>query len=131
APEQFEGKTPDARGDVFSFGAILYEVITGKKAFEGKSRAVLIAALATADPDPMIELRPGTPPALQHLVERCLEKDPDDRWHTHDLLTQLRWIAGGEKSLDAKEPTSVNTKRVRIGLAIAAVLLAVLAYPAT
>ena len=96
APEQFEAKNVDSRADIFAFGSIFYEMLTGKKAFEGKSRAVLIAAIATTDPDPLSKVAPYAPPALEHIIKRCLAKDPDDRWQTvHDLMIQLQWITQG------------------------------------
>jgi Tol biopolymer transport system component len=94
APEQIEGAEADARTDIFAFGALLYEMVTGTKAFEGKNRALLIAAIATLDPDPLSKAQPAASPALDHVAKRCLEKNPEDRWQTaHDLAVQLRWIA--------------------------------------
>src|SRR5206468_3010161 len=91
APEQLEGREADARSDVFAFGAVLYEMISGKRAFEGKSKAHLIAAILSADPDPLSNVQPETPAALEFLVKRCLEKDPDERLQTAwDTLSQLR-----------------------------------------
>ena len=96
APEQFEGKPADARADIFSFGAVVYEMVSGRKAFEGKSRAVLIAAITTADPDPLTRLQPRAPRVLEHIVERCMEKDPENRWQTaHDMMLQLQWMSEG------------------------------------
>jgi Tol biopolymer transport system component len=95
APEQLEGKDADPRADIFAFGATLYEMVSGKKAFEGKSQAHLIAAIISVDPDPLSKLQP-VPPALDFLVARCLVKDPDERLQSmSDVLGQLRWIAGG------------------------------------
>jgi serine/threonine protein kinase len=82
APEQISGNVADARCDIFAFGAVLYEMATGQKAFEGKNRPVLIAAIATLDPDPLSKSQPEVPPALDHIAQRCLEKDPGDRWQT-------------------------------------------------
>jgi hypothetical protein len=115
---------------VFSFGAILYEMLTGVKAFEGKSRAALIATLATAAPDSVRDHRPEAPSALEHLVERCVEKDPEERLHTHDLLFQIRWIAEGGKALQDQAPSGLGSRTVRIALAAAALITAGLAYPA-
>src|SRR5215813_11763054 len=96
APEQLEGKEADARTDIFAFGALVYEMVSGKRAFEGKSKAHLIAAIVSVDPEPLSKLQPTTPPALAFLLKRCLEKDPEDRQQTAwDVLCELRWIAEG------------------------------------
>jgi len=95
APEQLEGKEVDARTDIFAFGAVVYEMATGKKAFEGKSQASVIAKILETDPPPISSLQPMTPPALDRLVKKCLAKDPDDRWQSaSDLHDELKWIAG-------------------------------------
>ena len=95
APEQLEGKEVDARTDIFAFGAVVYEMATGKRAFEGKSQASLIAKILETDPPPISSLQPMTPPALDHVVKTCLAKDPDSRWQTaSDLCRELKWIAG-------------------------------------
>jgi eukaryotic-like serine/threonine-protein kinase len=94
APEQVEAKEVDARTDIFAFGVVVYEMATGKKAFEGKSQASLMAKILETDPAPMSALAPMTPPALDHVVKRCLAKDPDDRWQSaRDICEQLRWIS--------------------------------------
>jgi eukaryotic-like serine/threonine-protein kinase len=93
SPEQLEGKEADARSDIFSFGAMLYEMATGKKAFESKSQASLIAAILKDDPRPMRELQPLAPPLLESIVKSCLAKDPDERPQSaHDLKLELDWI---------------------------------------
>ncbi len=93
SPEQLEGKPADARSDIFSFGAMLYEMATGHKAFEAKSHASLIAAILKEEPRPMREFQPLTPPALEQIVKACLAKDPDERPQSaHDLKLQLEWI---------------------------------------
>jgi serine/threonine protein kinase len=97
APEQLEGKEADSRTDIFAFGALLYEMATGKRAFEGKSKASLIAAILEHDPPPVISLRPVVPAALDRVVRVALAKDPEDRWQTaHDLKVELQWIAEGK-----------------------------------
>jgi Tol biopolymer transport system component len=96
APEQLEGKEVDARTDIFAFGAVVYEMATGKRAFEGKTQASLIAKILETDPVSMAALQPMTPPALDRVVKRCLAKDPENRWQTaRDLEVELKWIAEG------------------------------------
>ncbi len=96
APEQIEGKESDGRGDIFAFGAILYEMATGQKAFQGASPASVMAAILRAEPPPLTTLEPMSPPALDHLVRSCLVKDPNARrQNAHDLMLELKWIAEG------------------------------------
>ena len=82
APEQVEGKEVDARTDIFAFGAVVYEMATGKKAFEGKTQASVMAKILETDPPPISSLQPMTPPALDRVVKKCLAKEPDERWQT-------------------------------------------------
>ena len=77
APEQLEGKEVDARTDIFAFGAVVYEMATRKRAFEGKSQASVISAIMSSDPPPMSSLQPMTPPALDRVVKKCLAKEPE------------------------------------------------------
>ncbi len=94
APEQLEGKEVDARTDIFAFGAVVYEMVTGKRAFEGKSQASVIAAILERDPPAMSTLQPMTPPALDRVVKKCLAKEPEKRWQAaSDLCDELKWIA--------------------------------------
>ena len=94
SPEQLEGKEADTRSDIFSLGAVLYEMVTGSRAFGGKTTASTIAAILAAEPRPISAIHPSLPPALDHLIQTCLAKDPDERLQTvHDVKLQLRWIA--------------------------------------
>ena len=96
APEQLEGKEADARTDIFAFGVVVYEMATGKRAFEGKSQASLIAAILERDPPAMSSLQPMTPAALDRVIKKCLAKEPEKRWQAaSDLADELRWIAEG------------------------------------
>jgi Tol biopolymer transport system component len=93
APEQLEGKEADARSDIFSFGAVLYEMATGRRAFEGKTRVSVVAAILEKEPEPISAIKPMMPPALEHVVHTCLAKDPEDRWQSaHDINRELEWI---------------------------------------
>jgi serine/threonine protein kinase len=93
APEQLEGKPVDARTDLFAFGAVLYEMLTGRRAFPGDSVASVIAAILSSDPPQVTTVRPSVAPPLNRLVARLLAKDPEERWQTaRDVLAELKWI---------------------------------------
>jgi eukaryotic-like serine/threonine-protein kinase len=108
APEQLEGKVEvDARTDIFSFGAVVYEMATHKRAFEGDSQASVISAIMTSEPPAISLLQPMTPPALDRLVKKCLRKDRDDRWQSaRDITDELKWIESGDSQAAVSEPTS-------------------------
>jgi len=127
APEQLEGKPTDARTDLFSLGAMLYEMVTGERPFRGDSRASLIAAIMTSRPRPMKELEAVTPPSLDRTVRRCLEKDPEERWQSaRDLAAELRWIRDRDKApQDASFGLARRSGPRRLALAAAAVAIGV------
>jgi serine/threonine protein kinase/Tol biopolymer transport system component len=107
APEQLEGKPADARTDIFAFGGVLYEMATGKRAFQGGSQASLISAILREEPQPITAIQPMSPPALERLVKTCLEKDPDERWQSaHDIARELKWVAEGSSLHGALPPTT-------------------------
>ena len=102
SPEQIEGKEADARSDIFALGTVLYEMATGKRAFEGKSHISVASAILETDPQPITKLQPTAPPALDEMIRACLAKDPEDRFASaHDLKLQLQCI----KNLPATMPT--------------------------
>jgi len=105
APEQVEAKEVDARTDIFAFGAVVYEMATGKRAFQGKTSASVMAAILKDEPPAMSSLQPMTPPALDRVVKKCLLKEPDQRWQTAtDLCGELKWIAeGGSQVLSTQK----------------------------
>jgi eukaryotic-like serine/threonine-protein kinase len=108
APEQLQGRKVDRRTDIFSFGTVLYEMLTGKKAFEGQSDVSLIAAILEHDPTPPSQFRPDIPAPLERLVLECLAKNADDRWQSAgDISRQLRALAAG------REQERKNTKSFR------------------
>src|SRR5260370_15288566 len=94
SPEQVEGKEVDGRSDIFSLGAVLYEMVTGTRAFEGKSQLSVASAILEKEPAPISTVKPMTPATLDHAIRRCLAKDPEERWQTaRDLMLELKWIA--------------------------------------
>ena len=125
APEQLEGREADARTDMFAFGAVLYEMLTGRKAFEGKSQASLIGAIMNKDPAPVSNVKPMTPPALERTLLRCIAKDPDERWQSaRDLKNELEWIAEGRTEATVESAGSGQSWSWAIVGLIAGTLLA-------
>jgi Tol biopolymer transport system component len=111
SPEQLEGKESDARSDLFSFGVVLYEMITGKKPFAGNSQASLIASIMKEEPRAVTEYQPDAPPALERVIRQCLSKDPDERWqNARDLLHQLKWVTEGGSLAGIPAPVAARRK---------------------
>jgi serine/threonine protein kinase len=128
APEQLEGKEADARTDIFAFGAFVYEMITGRKAFEGKSQASLIGAILEREPPPLSTLQPLTPPMLDRVVKKCLAKTPEERWQSaKDLHDELRWVAEGAMAPTAVTRTPNGRARKRLAWIVPALLVVLVA----
>jgi serine/threonine-protein kinase len=128
APEQVEGQEVDSRADIFALGCVIYEMITGRRAFSGGSPASVIGAILKDEPPPMAELQGLTPASLEHVVRRCLAKDPDERWQSAgDVMRELRWAAELEVP-DAPSPRRrVPWLMAALGVLIAASAVAFLA----
>ena len=126
SPEQLEGQTVDHRSDIFAMGALLYEMATGRRAFDGKSRTSIIAAIVSSQPPPLSQVQPLTPPALERLIGACLAKDPDARIQSaHDVALELRWIADGE--VDTKPQRRATWLPWAVAGVLAAALIALVA----
>jgi serine/threonine protein kinase/Tol biopolymer transport system component len=125
APEQLEGTPADARTDIFALGAVLYEMATGRRAFEGKTRTSLIAAIVSAQPPAITNVQPLAPASLDHVIATCLAKEPDARWQSaHDVAQELRWI---ETNAAATAPARVASRRWIAVATLAIIAAAILA----
>jgi serine/threonine protein kinase len=122
SPEQIQGHQADTRSDIFAFGATLYEMISGKRAFDEKSQVSVASAILEKEPPGLTSIRPATPPLLDRLVRKCLAKDPEERWqNAHDLVTELEWIAeAAERPAQAKERKSWRWLAVAVGVLLLA-----------
>lgn len=126
SPEQLQGRPADARSDIFAFGAVLYEMITGKRAFPGKTQASVMSAVLDKEPEAITASQPLAPPALDHVIRTCLAKDPEERFQTaHDVKLQLKWIAAGAPQ--AAMPAIHPNRERRIWISAVVILLAALA----
>jgi eukaryotic-like serine/threonine-protein kinase len=128
SPEQIEGREADVRSDIFSLGAVLYEMTTGKRAFEGKSMLSVASAILEKEPEPISSIQPLVPPALDHVIRTCLAKDPEERFQTaHDVRLQLKWISQGGSQAGVAKPIAARRKRREwMGWAIGGVLALVM-----
>jgi serine/threonine protein kinase/Tol biopolymer transport system component len=130
APEQLEGKETDARSDLWAFGCVLYEMATGRRAFDGKSQASLITSIMGSQPAPISQVSPMSPPALERLVSAMIAKDPADRVQSaHDVKLQLQWMGDGGSTAGGSTASPVRLQRrnrwMPWGVAAVAILAAV------
>jgi eukaryotic-like serine/threonine-protein kinase len=129
SPEQIEGKELDGRSDVFSLGAVLYEMLTGQRAFQGKSQLSVASAILEKEPAPISGVKPMTPPALDHAIRHCLSKEPERRWqNAGDLARELLWIGEGGSQAGLAAPLACRRRKrersIWIAVAMAAGLVA-------
>jgi eukaryotic-like serine/threonine-protein kinase len=129
SPEQLEGKELDGRSDTFSLGAVLYETLTGRRAFQGKSQLSVASAILEKEPTPLSTIRPMTPPALEHVIKKCLAKTPEERWQSAgDLASELKWISeSGSQDASRVLSSTAGKPWLRGGWLVSGVLLLLLA----
>ena len=130
SPEQVEGKEVDGRSDIFSLGAVLYEMVTGKRAFEGKSHLSVASAILEKEPTPICAVKPTTPLALDHVIRKCLAKVPEDRWQSSaDIKHEISWISqtSTEASLVSLPQRSRPIRSRLLAFALGAAVLAAVA----
>ena len=126
APEQLEGANVDHRADLFALGAVLYEMATGRRAFHGSTKTSLIAAIVASQPAPLSQVQPLAPVSLEHVIQRCLAKDPAERWQSaRDVAEELKWVRAGAGQTTLRAP-----RRTREILAWTIAALALLAVAA-
>ena len=133
APEQVEGKPVDVRSDIFTFGCVLYEMATAKRAFDGKTSHSVIAAILEREPAPISSIEPASPLALDRLVKSCLAKDPDDRWQTaHDVRLQLQALREGSQAsysnAEAVGVMATQRERTRSNRTVALLVLGTMVF---
>jgi Tol biopolymer transport system component len=123
SPEQLEGREADVRSDLWALGCVLYEMATGRRAFEGRSQASLITSIMGSQPVPLSQVAPMAPPGLERLVQACLVKDPADRLQSaHDIGMQLTWLAEGGSQFGVPAPVAAKRKnREQLAWIVAAV----------
>jgi serine/threonine protein kinase len=127
SPEQIEGKEADARSDIFALGAVLYEMASGKRPFEGKSQISLASSILEKDPEPITSINNQIPPSFEHLLKTCLKKNPEDRFQSaQDIKLELEWIALEKPTAAPAIAPSRSTHKERLfwSAALVIVLLA-------
>ncbi len=129
APEQLEGRPADERTDIFALGAVLYEMVTGKRAFNAASQASLISKIMTEQPQPIVELQPVVPSELRRVIMKCMAKDPDERWQcAADVASELRFLEEKETEAAGAAPkkSAVMAWAVAAACAVIAIVLGAL-----
>jgi len=125
APEVLQGQEADPRSDIFGFGCVLYEMVTGRRAFEGQTQLSVMSAILEKDPQPISNMQPTSPAFLDYTVQTCLEKNPEERFQTaHDVKLQLGWIT---KSASQSGPPALGASKSRIKLGVTAIAVLALA----
>src|SRR5262249_10866419 len=129
SPEQIEGKELDGRSDIFSLGTVLYEMLTGQRAFQGKTQLSIASAILEREPAPISSVKPMTPPALDHVIRRCLAKNPDERWQSAaDIKQELLWVnQSSAETIQSPFERRRISRRSALALALAALLIAAVA----
>jgi Tol biopolymer transport system component len=131
SPEQLAGEEADERSDIFALGAVLYEMLTGVRAFNGKTRTSIVASIVASEPRPPSSLREMTPPALEHVIAKCLAKERDDRWQSAaDVASELEWISSTPSGEIARVATAPRRRSIAFGALLAAAIIIALAVPA-
>src|SRR6201997_2713374 len=132
SPEQIEGKEADARSDVFALGAVLYEMATGRRAFEGKTQLSVISAILHQDPGPIATAHPAVSSSLDFAIRTCLAKDQDERFQTaQDVKLQLNWLLQSGSVASQPPPAVLGSRRqvgAIVGLAAALLIALVLLF---
>jgi serine/threonine protein kinase len=124
APEQLEGKEADERTDIFALGEVIYEMATGKQAFQGSSKAQLIASILSTEPPSISAIQPGLPFALDHIVRKCLSKDREERWQSaHDVASELKWISEQTSQSQTRPVIEKSVRKISMGKIVTGLLL--------